>query len=197
MRSQRVVIVVLCMLAFAGATHAADLQAGWYVKLGGFSTRGWNGSQWAAVEWTFSGGLGVWGPFEVTSPHVWWPQRQVIVHTTVTGVPAGTSVYLWGIPERPIDFAASELVIGWETDYDAANMRLELLMYQEGQGYTLLWAQNQSGYHHDYPNLLGPSQVIPIGCSPVFRVVVLPEPNPVFALLAGLPCLLMIRRSSR
>jgi len=188
MRSQRVVIVILCMLAFAGAAHAADLQAGWYVKLGLVDVRGWDGYQWGIVDWNFVGGLGTYGPFEVTSPDPVWARRMVSVPSSVSGVAPGTSVDLWGEPAIPIGFPVSEVVVCYDTNYDATRMRLELLMYRADVGFTMLWAENRSGLHQVWTNVLGPSQVIPLGYSPVFRVTVVPEPGPFLAIIWGMLC---------
>jgi len=196
MRSQRI-LLILCMLVFAGAAHAADLQAGWYVKLGLVDVRGWDGYQWGIVDWNFVGGLGTYGPFEVTSPDPVWARRMVSVPSSVSGVAPGTSVDLWGEPTREVNFPISAVVPCYDTYYDASQMRLQLLMYKQDAGFTLLWEQARSGFWGDWSNVLSGSQVIPVGYSLVFRVTVVPEQGSLLVTICALASTLLSRRRGR
>jgi len=187
MRSQRVVIVILCMLAFAGAAHAADLQAGWYVKLGGVAVYGWYQGQYVGVDWNFTSPLGTYGPFEVTQPDQLWPQRMVLVPSAAFGVPVGTYVDLGGELEAPVTFAVDRLDLSYETNYDASRLRLEVLSRHPNGQEDLLWYQSRSGYAIGGPSLYNPSLSFFTGDILVCRVVVVPEPAYAMTLgLAGL-----------
>jgi hypothetical protein len=184
MKKLLLLFAVLLLVGLAPPTQAADLEAGWYVKLGGFFTLGFDGAQWHAVDWSFVGGLGTFGPFEVTSPHPWWPQREIRVPGTTTA-PTGTALYFWLEPEVPVSYDVYEAVPRWETSYDASRMRLEMLIGREGEPLALLWAQDQSGSNWGYHNVLTGLQHIPAGYQPVLRVVVLPEPGCLMCVVCG------------
>ena len=196
MRKRGVLLAVLIVLALAQACQAADLQAGWYVKLGGVALYGFDGMYERGGDWHFEGGLGTFGPFEVTEPGVGWADRLVSVPTSAMGVPAGTTVYLLGEPETEVDFPVSNLLLAYETDYDATQMRVELFVHCAGGDYELLWSQNQSGYAMAIPDVLaGSGRLILPGDSIVFRVTTVPEPSQVLAL--GLPAALLIGLARR
>lgn len=189
------ILVILLLLGLGSAAHAVDLEAGWYVKLFGVSLGGLVGEGgWQVVNWHFTGGLGTSGPFEVTSPDPLWAERVVSVPQTVKGVTAGTSVYLWGEPVSSVDFIVRQLGVGYDTLYDASRMRLDVLMYKESEGFTLLWSQGLSGFQQGWPNVLEESQAIPVGYQPVFRVAVVPEPCSTSAMLVGITLAVVVRR---
>jgi hypothetical protein len=167
--------------------QAADLQAGWYVKLAGVGMFGpiSEPPYRTGTGWNFTGELGMYGPFEVSSPDPVWAERMVSVPVSVTGVAAGTSVYLWGQPTWAVYYPVDALDFYWETNCDKSVVQLELLMYNPSYGYTKLWSYSQSPYNSGFDNVLTFPQEIPIGYVPVFRVSVVPEPNGVIVLLTG------------
>ncbi|MGI6296926.1 MAG: PEP-CTERM sorting domain-containing protein [Armatimonadota bacterium] len=183
-----VAVAIVVILLSAQISQAADLQEGWYVKLGWVDVRGWDGMRERVVDWDFTGPLGSVGPFEVTSPDPLWARRMISVPNTVSGIAPGTSVDLWGEPLSLVDFPITEVVVCYDTNYDAAKMRLQLFMYQQDTGFTLLWSEERSGLHQVWSNVLGQFQMIPVGYSPVFRVTVIPEPSTVLALFSGALC---------
>jgi hypothetical protein len=197
MNRAAVVVSVLCLVVLGQAGWAADLQAGWYVKLGLVALWGRDpgtGHE-VGVDWNFTGGLGTFGPFEVSGPDMWYPQRMVSVPSSVTGVAPSTSVYLWGEPSRAVDFVVSRVSPFWDTYYDGASMRLELLMYGESTGFTLLWSQTKSGVYGGAGNVLSEFQSIPIGHVPVFRVTTVPEAHSLFVVGYGLLCAALFRKT--
>lgn len=179
------------LLGTAQVSEAVDLQAGWYVKLGSGMLSGIDPiyQRPNTVDWNFVGSLGAFGPFEVTYQS-WQEQRVVTVPTSVSGVAPGTSIWLWAEPSDPVYWPISLVGVRWETNYQADRMILELYKYSTSGVYTLLWAQNRSGYNHYHGNLLGQWEEIEIGSIPVFRVRVVPEANTCAALL--IPSLLVI-----
>ena len=187
MKKITVVLAVLLLLALAQMGQAADLQAGWYIKLGGVGLFGAipQSPYYTGTDWNFTTELGTYGPFEVTSPDPVWAERMVSVPVSVTGVSAGTSVYLWGQPIDPVYYPVDDVSFHWETNCDKSVVQLELLMYSPSSGYTKLWSYSQSPYTSDASNVLTFPQKIPVGYVPVFRVSVVPEPNGLLALLTG------------
>ena len=196
MRKPAVLLAVMIVLTLGQACQAADLQAGWYAKLGGVALFGWDGVQERGIDWHFVGGLGTFGPFEVTNPDPVWPERTVSVPDDALEVVPGTGVWLWGEPEVTVDFVVQAVSIFWDTDYDATQMRLELLMYNETEGFALLWSQTQSGYYGGAGNVLGEYQTIPMGYAPVFRVRAVPEPSSLMTVCGLLGAFLLRRRTS-
>ena len=189
MKKFAIVLAVLSLLVLGQVTYAANLQSDWYVKLFGISLYGWDGQQYQVVDWNFKGGLGQSGPFQVTNPDPVRAERMVSIPNSTSNTPIGTSVYLWGEPARPINWTINEIAVGYDTSYNAAQMRLELLMYKEQVGYTLLWSQNNTGTSWGIHNVLSNSQYIPAGYQPVFRVTVVPEPAGIMIIL---PCLALL-----
>ncbi len=187
------VVIVLAVLSQAG--QAADLKAGWYVKLASVAL--YNSQHQVGTRFNFTGDLGASGPFYVSSPDPLWAERMVSVPVSAVGVPGGTSVYLWGTPQTIPNYVIDSVSFAWETNCDSSIMQLQLLMYKPDVGYTLLWSHNQSGYNSDNGNVLRPGLVIPVGYMPVFRVTVVPEPNGLLVLIAGSGALFgLLRRRS-
>lgn len=200
MKRVALLLVVLIMsLTLAQLSQAADLQSGWYVKLAGVALFGpiSEPPYRTGTDWNFTGELGAYSPFEVSSPDPVWAERMVSVPVSATGVPVGTSVYLWGQPVDPVNYPVDAITFHYETNYDASQMQLQLLMYKPDSGYTLLWSQSQSGYHSAWENGLTFPQKIPVGYVPVFRVTAVPEPSAMLVLLTGAGAVLgFLRRRS-
>ncbi len=190
MKKLVVALAIGVILLSAQVSQAADLQEGWYVKLGMVTLWGFDYgiNFYTGTDWHFTGEIGEHGPFTVTSPDPVWAERTIAVNETVTGIAPYTSVYLWGEPENPVTYDVTALGLYCETNYDASCMRLELLSY-DGIDFTLLWTQDKSGFNTGIRNVLSSSQMIPIGSVPVFRVTVVPEPSSlliVFGCFAGM-----------
>lgn len=193
MKKPAVLLAVIALIVLAQGCQAATLQSGWYAKLGPVDLYGWDGTKERIVTWNFTDNLGTYGPFQVTSPDSWWPQRQVAVPNTVV-VLSGTSVYLTGSPVSQIDFSINKAVFHYETNYDASQMCLELLMQGPDNSMTLLWTQNTSGYTWGIRNVLSESQSIPIGYQPIFKITTVPEPTCLVTLFSGLGFITLILR---
>lgn len=192
------VFAVVLFLLSTQVTHAANLEEGWYVKIGWVTVGGWDGTSDRIIDWDFTSDLGIVGPFNVTSPDPLWARRMVSVDSTVSGIAPGTNIDLWGAPVAEVTFPITEVVICYDTNYDATQMRLELLIYSPDAGFTLLWSESKSGTHSVWTNVLGQSQYIPIGYVPVFRVTAVPEPPVAVVFVTGLSSLLVrIRRRIR
>lgn len=186
MRDLTVILVVLLLLGLGSTAHAADLQEGWYVKIGLVALFGWDyeANAYRGVDWNFTGGLGTFGPFEVTSPDPLYPQRMIYVPTTTDCVPDGTRVELYGEPQISITFPITRLDVSIDTMYDASHMRLEVLVHRLSGLDELLWSQNGSGHVYGTASILG-DRVIQPGENVFARVTAVPEPTSLLALAAG------------
>ena len=96
MKRLAIALVVIGLLAVSQVTHAANLEEGWYVKLGGVGILGYtpNVGPWN-YEWDFTSPLGTVRPFLVTQPDPLWPQRVISVQNR-DNVPPGKAVDLFG-----------------------------------------------------------------------------------------------------
>ncbi len=191
-----VALAVVFVLALAGAVQAADLQAGWYVKLGGVALWGWDwqANRYTGVDWDFTGPLGTYGPFEVTQPGPVWPQRMVSVPSAVSGVPPGTAVDLNGQPRSSLTFAVDRLDFAYETYYDATQMRLSLYLQHSDGNADLLYSETRSGLHSTFPEIPFDDWQMLADDRLVFRVTVVPEPSSLLAVLLPTATALCLRR---
>jgi|GEM_PF-2986515 len=199
MKTAIMIVAVLIIALMPQIGQTADLQAGWYVKLGNIALWGFDPVQnrEVAVGWYFTTPVGLNGPFEVTQPAPSWPQRMVSVPTSVN-VPSGTSVDLYGSLEKPITFPIYRLDVGHETDYDSSQMLVQLLVQHSNGSVELLWSEPRSGHHLGANNILGPSETILPTDTLLFKVVAVPEPSQCAMLtISLLGMLLMRRRASR
>ena len=198
MKRLAIALVVIGLLIVSQVTQAANLEEGWYVKLGGVGILGYTPSvgPWN-YEWDFVGGLGNDGPFVITSPDAFYPQRLVSVPQDTIGVAPGTSLYLWGKPMSPLPQNGIITGIGfhWETNYDAAVMRVDLLMCDPEQSYTTVWSQNKSGFHWGIPDVN--ISISPTTYQPAFRITVIPEASGLPVILAGFGILATRMRRSK
>lgn len=194
----RVVVLAVFLFVLSQSVQAADLQAGWYAKAGVVALWGYRGGYLIGVDWNFVGGTGTYEPYIVTNPDPLWPQRMVQVNQTQTGVPNGTAVYLYGEPEVPVDFPAFALDVGYETDYDPSQMRLELWQHHSDGRDELIWFQGRSGHILASADVLdGTGRTIGVGDSIYFRVVAVPEPSQLATLIGLLGALAHARRRYR
>lgn len=192
MRKLALAFTLVALLALPLVGHAADLQAGSYVKLGEVALFGFDPSTGRdfGIDWNFTSPLGASGPFVVTQPDPLWPQRMVSVPNTTLGVPAGTAVYLYGQPEAVLPAAATRLDVECETNYDASQMLVELYVQHSDGHAELLWTETRSGHHTGGGNVLWPWQTISPTDAIYLRVATVPEPSSWLALalpIVGLP----------
>jgi len=183
------------MLVFAGATHAADLQAGWYVKLGSVALYGYDSQYgYGVIDWDFVAGVGDYGPFRITQPAPNWPQRLVTVVSDAHGVLPGTGIDLTGAAGAgPPSFVVQSIYFACETYYDATQMQLSLLIRRTTGVEIPLWTQQQSWLYQAGPQLsLGTS--LDSGDIFVFRVAVVPEPSALLCLGSAMAALTLGRR---
>ena len=133
----------------------------------------------------------------ITSPDAFYPQRLVSVPQDTIGVAPGTSLYLWGKPMSPLPQNGIITGIGfhWETNYDAAVMRVDLLMCDPEQCYTTVWSQNKSGFHWGIPDVN--ISISPTTYQPAFRITVIPEASGLPVILAGFGILATRMRRSK
>ena len=197
MKRLAIALVVIGLLTVSQVTHAANLEEGWYVKIGAVAFFGVDGDGMWGIDWDFTSPLGVSGPFDVAQPDMLWPQRLVSVPYDVTGVIFGTGVDLYGQPEPPVDFLVQSIFFICDTFYEASQMRLELLIKRANGNTELIWSQTRSG-----PVLGGPE--IPLDDlfgsddSFVFRVTTVPEPSSLqVLLLTSVPFVLGLMRRFR
>ncbi len=195
MKKLVVALAIVVLLLSAQVSQAVDLQEGWYVKLAAVALFGFDYgiNFYTGTAWYFTGELGEYGPFTVTSPDPVRAERLIAVTETASRIAPGTSVYLWGEPENAVTYDVTEMGPYWETNYDASCMRLELLSY-DGVDFTLLWTQDKSGFNAGIRNVLSSSQMIPIGSVPVFRVTVVPEPSSLLILFGCFVGTTLVRR---
>jgi len=194
MRKLAVILVVAGLLGLAQAGQAGTINAGSYVNIGLVALWGTDQAGTHGVDWNFAGGLGTYGPFVVTQPDPLWPQRTISVPSTVPGVLSGTGVDLYGQPEALITFPVTRLDVGYETDYVATQMILQLHVRHNDGTDELLWTQSRSGYRSGLSNILWPGQTILPTDAIYFRVAAVPEPSACLALLLPTVGLLWMRR---
>ena len=196
MKRLAIALVVIGLLAVSQVTQAANLEEGWYVK---FSSAALYGFDYAlreevSVGWTFTSGLGTYGPFTISQPNPLWPQRMISVATSVCGVPDKTGINLHGQPDSPFTFVSTRLDFMYETYYDATQV-IASLFVQHANGETeLIWNENRSGLHNRYATLITtilPSDII------YFNVSAVPEPSGVLFIIPATSLMWILRRKMR
>ena len=195
------VLAVVLLLLSAQVTQAVTLEEGWYVKLGGVAFFGTDpGSGYGyARGWAATSALGTYGPFTVIHPTEYdpvFPQRVISVTTTVTGVSAGTAVYVYGELDGPLLSPATRIDVVYETNYDPSKMLLK--MYQRhAEGWDeLIWTPRHTYGLADV--LDGTGRTIPVGDSIYFQIVAVPEPpQPVLIILGCSALAALVRRQAR
>ena len=200
MKRLAIALVVIGLLTVSQVTHAANLEEGWYVKLGGVGISGftpmvgpWN------YEWDFTSPLGTTGPYTVTqptTPDLLFTQRMVFVQNNVSNVSSGTAVDLYGqlryaIPSNAVITGIDAIA---ETNYDATQMQLQLYVQHSDGSSQLLSKESRSGHHTSGFSLQLPWQAVLPTDAIFFRVVAVPEPSTGLALLLPTVGLLWIRR---
>lgn len=199
MKKLAVVLAVAASLATAHAADAANLQAGWYAKIGNVGLSGFdpNSGRDFARGWSATSPLGKFGPFDVThptEPDPLFPQRVIAVPSTVSGVAAGTAVYEYGVLDAPLPAPATYMSVAYETSYDAAQMMLQLCVQHSNGQSELVWGESRSGHHIGNVGVLWPGQSILPTDTLYFSVVVVPEPSQCAMLALYMLGLLCVRR---
>ncbi len=196
MKRVAVVVAVVSVLALAQGVNAADLEAGWYAIVRSVSIFTYDhegmpelrGGGWFVTD------PGSYGPFQVTDePRGDEYSRGVRVLEDAAGVLPGTGVELPLATGLYEDEVIAYLGVDWQTDYDASQMRLELIQRDEQTGAVdILWQQDQSGalWHYEYMAW----DTYPVGLA--FRVLAVPEPC-TFGTVAILLSVTVLRSGAR
>ena len=199
MKRLAIALVVIGLLTVSQVTHAANLEEGWYVKLGGVALFGFDPATMSefAADWNFTSPLGQSGPFSVTQPAPTWPQRLVVVEETASGIAPGTGVDLWGAPllSLPKTGYLTYLSFACDTTYDATQMRLSVLIGHTDGTEDTIWEQSRSGSNHGAPSIYLGNHTMLSSDTFLFRVAAVPEPTSFLAVL--MPCVIGIWRRRR
>ncbi len=199
MRKFMLVLILVSAMAIglAGSSHAVQLQQGWYAHVGEVNLAGqaYPDQDWF-VHWFPSSAVGQFGPVlvEGTGPQSRFGRRITI--TQDLELPAGvlwesTGTYSGSYPYF------SRVEVGWETDYVASRLQLQVLRRRAGWQDELIWTQTDSGYHASYGNVWDAS-ALRLGEEVVLRLVAVPEPPGLCALgLSSCAFLSLIRRRTR
>ena len=170
-----VILVVLLLLCLCGTAPAANLSSDWYVKIGGVAVWGYTpGVDMWGIDWNFIGGLGSYPPFVVTSSDYPPWDRTISVAIPSLGVPAGTEVCLSGAPVAPIptNGIITSMDFGYQTFYDASQMRLGLYVTHSNGSTELMYSETRSGPISTFGSVnLLPDDVFE------FRATAVPEPS--------------------
>ncbi len=192
MRRLAIILAVVLLSALGSASPAADLQAGSYAKINNFMVY-YEGSFYGyPAGLTFQPGS--YGPYEVSKPTGWdWT---VSVPTATLGVPVGTSAYAREGLMLPGN--ATRVTFHYNTDYDANEMRLELvLMDLQLNPISVIWSQDLSGYQSASYDSYWREYVRAENQYLGLRVVAVPEPSTLLGLLVPALALLGMRMRSR
>jgi len=191
MRKLALILAVAGLLCLAQASQAADLQAGWYVKLGGVALFGIDPTlqQQVGIDWSFVGGLGDWGPFAVTEPDGSWVQRVIAVPGNAYGIASGTKVDLTGTPLSAVNFIPDTLQFAYGTFYDVTQMRFDLYSQHSDGTLDKLYSETRSGQHTVAPTITLNGRYNPAADSLIFRTTtVVPEPASIIPLALAIVC---------
>ncbi len=174
-----VVLSIVIVFTVIAQCQGANLQEGWYAEIGNVALYY---ESPVLGQYSQPGGFplvpGTYGPFQVTIPeHVWdW---SVSVPTSTSGVANGTGITRAqdNHPGDPIYRITGE----FQTDYDAGQMRLELITVDyQGSFIDLIWSQSQSGHNLAVFDLW---YSVPVGQLVACRVIAVPEPSTFLGLL--------------
>lgn len=174
-------LVSAMAMGLAGSSHAVQLEEGWYAHVGEVNLVGYAypDQDWF-VHWFPTSATGQFGSVlvEGTGPQSQFGRRITI--TESVDLPAGV---LW---EDSGTYSGSypyfdQVQMGWETDYVAARLELQVLRRRTGLPDELIWRQADSGYHASYGNVWDASTLRP-GEQVLLRLVVVPEPPGLYAL---------------
>lgn len=197
MKRLAIALVVIGLLTVSQVTHAANLEEGWYVKIGAVGILGYtpNVGPWN-YDWDFTSPLGTVGPFLVTQPDPLWPQRLISVQN-LNDVPSGTAVDLFGqlryaVPNNAV---VTGISVPLATNYDATQMQLQVLIHHQSGIDDLLWSQTTSGHIMGTKDISTGKYSIAAGDSLLLRVTTVPEPGSLLCL--ALPLLTFSLRYRR
>lgn len=166
----------LLLAIIAQCAPAVDLQAGWYVSYSWVSLEGMQSvdNSWA-TPWSPTSSLGNTGYLRVdaTAPAVSGGRMiSVLADESMDG---GTVFEDYGTYSAPYSYYQF-VKVGWETNYDASRLQLQVYRHVDGLTDQLVWSQSQSGYQVGFSNIWNTSPLL-AGQSVVFRVVAVPEPS--------------------
>jgi hypothetical protein len=200
MKRLAIVSAVLCLLALGQVVQAADLQTGWYAKIQSIDVfipgdPIWLGPQLVASGYFYQTPPGQYGLFQVDggTPNR-DNQRYVYVNEDAYGIGLNDSLAL------PLSFGLTQgtqiafLSIAWATNYDPAQMQLQLWQNHSNGSSEMLWSQKQGGVKGNSENAA--FNTILDGTY-YFKVSVVPEPSSATCLVAAFGCLLGALRLRR
>ena len=193
MRKAVVFPAVLLLLIVPVIGHAADLQAGWYVKIQGVNvyTYDYQGRpQLTAGGYFYSTPTGTSGPFLVTDPSHFNDARWVSVPTAAYGVGTAASLTM------PLSIALGQgtgiayLSISCVTNCDPTQIYLGLYRTRYDGTTETLWSQldDPHGFSGDVAHdtvVEGPFY---------FKLNAVPEPSSLVSLILGCGCLTRLLR---
>ena len=185
MKNLKIVLVALLLMLLTQASQAVDIQAGWYACYDSICLEGFNFDTGGiyATFWRPSSELGESGAITVSDWQL-YPSTRKITITENISVDSGTILFEdTGFIEDPSKYYQLTHIV-WRTDYDANNIRMQLLRHRDGQDDKLIWEQAQSGLNGGY-DILSDNLFMP-GDSLVIRLVVVPEPSAFLSLSVGL-----------
>jgi len=187
MNRLNVVLAVIVLLILSHACHAADLQAGWYVKIQGIDLYtydpNWQYPNLQTGGYFYDTPSGQYGPFDVNggTPSRDY-RRYIFVLADAYGASSSDSLML------PVSFGTTsgELIayfsMGVETNYDSACMYLDLWRTRTDGTQELLWTQQSSGSSLWSGHLA--NDIVAEGPF-FFKLNVVPEPSSLIAVVLG------------
>ncbi len=150
------------ILLSARVSQAADLQEGWYVKLGMVTLWGFDYgiNFYTGTDWDFTNNIGQYDEFMVTNPDSIWPERLISVTTSQFNVPCGTGITLSGTPRNALAYDITRIDVTCETYYEAEHLQLQAWLERTDGAQELLWSQQISGYVYGTAELLGGNKIM-------------------------------------
>jgi hypothetical protein len=199
MRKVFLALAISALMMLEQSASAVDLEAGWYAKFGGVLLNGLDyydpDPMWYASEWSTTSPLGPAGPLLVAEGGPLYSRGCAISVPQDTSVAAGVLFQGCGYYDR--SWPQYDLVtFCWETNYDAAKLRLELVLIRNTGEEQLLWYQGISGHAVEpyeglnFPAPLRNDEDIE------FRLVAVPEPSSA-VMVSGLMLLVFKLRRRR
>ncbi len=185
----KVILAVVFLLALCQASHAADLQAGWYVKnlmVDAYTFAPFNGPPEPTSVASFLTAPAQYGPFGVTSNPSSPESLDVSVPVNAYGVTPDQSLTLplhfpaWA--DEAEDPTMAYIAIDYTTDYDPDDMILQFWHRSTDGSQQLVWTQSNGGVQFAEADV---AYNTPYTGSYFFEVAVVPEPSAALCLVIG------------
>lgn len=148
---------LLATLILAASAPAADLQAGWYAHVSGITVYQYDyyGYPYIRASGWFVTPPGAYGPFVLTDgPYHSRSYREASVLADAQGVGPSSSLDLPVGTGMTIGEPIAWISIGWETDYDPIQMRLEFWHTKSNGQQELVWFQPTGGHKYGSADVL-------------------------------------------